>query len=214
MTKKERCAAAVQALKQEYPDAICSLTYEDPWQLLVSVRLSAQCTDARVNMVMPALFEKYPTPEAMANADVGDVEELIRSTGFFRAKARDLVQEAGQIVNDYDGKVPSSIDELVKLSGVGRKTANLIAGDVFHEPGVFVADTHAIRLSNRMGFVDTKDPKKVEFAMRKIVPPEESNDFCHRLVLHGRAVCTARAPHCENCVLGDGICKKVIEKKK
>lgn len=214
MTKKERAYAAVEALKKEYPDALCSLEYEDPYQLLVSVRLSAQCTDARVNKVTPALFAKYPDAESMAKADVGDVEELIRSTGFFRAKARDLVLEANQIVNDYDGKVPSSIDELVKLAGVGRKTANLVAGDVFHTPGVFVADTHAIRLCNRMGFVDTKDPKKVEFVMRPLLPPEESNNFCHRLVLHGRAVCTARVPHCENCVLADGICKQIIEKKK
>ena len=207
MTKKERCAAAVQALKQEYPDAICSLTYEDPWQRLVSVRLSAQCTDARVNMVTPALFEKYPTPEAMANADVGDVEELIRSTGFFRAKARDLVQEAGQIVNDYDGKVPSSIDELVKLSGVGRKTANLILGDVYRVPGSVVVDTHCIRISNRLGLVDDlKEPEKIERELRKILPPESSSDFCHCIVLHGRAVCDARRPRCELCCVRD-LCR-------
>lgn len=214
MTKKERAYAAVEALKREYPDALCSLDYEDPYQLLVSVRLSAQCTDARVNLVTPALFAKYPDAESMAKADVSDVENLIRSTGFYRAKARDIVKEANQIVDEYDGKVPSSIDELVKLAGVGRKTANLVAGDVYNTPGVFVADTHAIRLCNRMGFVDTKDPKKVEFAMRPLLPPEESNNFCHRLVLHGRAVCTARVPHCEKCVLAEGICKQNIEKKK
>ncbi|MGN0445746.1 MAG: endonuclease III [Acutalibacteraceae bacterium] len=210
MTKKERAAAAVEALKREYPGALCSLLSENPYQLLVAVRLSAQCTDARVNLVTPALFAKYPDAASMAKADVGDVEELIRSTGFYRAKARDLVRQANQIMDDFDGKVPDKIDDLCKLAGVGRKTANLVAGDVYHVPGVFVADTHAIRLCNRMGFVDTKDPKKVEFAMRKLLPPEESNDFCHRCVLHGRAVCTARKPHCENCVLADGICRKVL----
>ena len=209
MRKKERAYLAVERLKEEYPDAICSLDYQDPYQLLVSVRLSAQCTDARVNLVTPALFARYPDAASMAQADVHDVEELIRSTGFFRAKARDLVLEANQIMNDYDGQVPGTIDELVKLAGVGRKTANLIAGDVFHEPGVFVADTHAIRLCNRLGFVETKDPKQVEMAMRKLLPPEESNDFCHRCVLHGRACCTSRTAHCERCCLND-ICKQKI----
>ena len=210
MTKKERAVRAVEALKEEYPDALCSLDTRDPYQLLVAVRLSAQCTDARVNLVTPALFEKYPTPVEMAAADVSDVEELIRSTGFFRAKARDLVLQANQIIDRFDGKIPDNIEDLCSLAGVGRKTANLVCGDVYHTPGVFVADTHAIRLCNRMGFVETRDPKKVEMAMRKLLPPEESNDFCHRCVLHGRAVCTARAPHCENCVLSDGICKKVL----
>ncbi len=210
LTKKERAEAAVEALKQEYPDSLCSLQYEDPYQLLVAVRLSAQCTDARVNLVTPALFERFPDAESMAKADVGEVEELIRSTGFFRAKAKDLVLQANQIVYDFDGKVPDNIDDLCSLAGVGRKTANLVAGDVYNTPGVFVADTHAIRICNRMGFVETKDPKKVEMAMRKLLPPEESNNFCHRCVLHGRAVCTSRKAHCERCVLADGICKQYI----
>ena len=210
MTKKERAVACVELLKAEFPDDLCSLTYEDPYQLLVAVRLSAQCTDARVNLVTPALFAKYPTPEAMAKADVEDVEELIRSTGFFRTKARDLVIMANQILDGFDGKVPSTIEELTSLQGVGRKTANLIAGDIYGMPGAVVTDTHAIRIANRIGLVDTKDPKKVEFALRKLLPPDESNNFCHRCVLHGRATCTARKAHCERCCLND-VCKKNIE---
>ncbi len=210
MTKKERAVACVELLKAEFPDDLCSLEYEDPYQLLVAVRLSAQCTDARVNMVTPALFAKYPTPVEMGAADVEDVEELIRSTGFFRTKARDLVIMANQLLDGFDGKVPSTIEELTSLQGVGRKTANLIAGDVFGTPGVVIADTHCIRISNRIGLVKTKDPKKVEEELRKILPPEESNNFCHRTVLHGRATCTARTAHCERCVLTD-VCKKVLK---
>ena len=210
MTKKERAVACVELLKTEFPDDLCSLTYEDPYQLLVAVRLSAQCTDARVNMVTPALFEKYPTPVEMGAADVEDVEEIIRSTGFFRTKARDLVIMANQILDGFDGKVPSTIEELTSLQGVGRKTANLIAGDIYGMPGAVVTDTHAIRIANRIGLVDTKDPKKVEFALRKLLPPEESNNFCHRCVLHGRATCTARKAHCERCCLND-VCKKIIK---
>lgn len=207
MTKKERALACVNALKADYPDSICSLDSRNPYELLVATRLSAQCTDARVNLVTPALFEKYPTPVEMAKANVEDVEEIIRSTGFFRSKAKDLVKQAQQIIDNFDGKIPDNIDDLTSLAGVGRKTANLVAGDVYGMPGAVVADTHLIRISNRLGFVDTKDPKKVEFEMRKILPPEESNDFCHRCVLHGRAVCTARKAHCENCSM-EPYCKK------
>lgn len=207
MTKKERALACVNALKADYPDSICSLDSRNPYELLVATRLSAQCTDARVNLVTPALFEKYPTPVEMAKANIEDVEEIIRSTGFFRSKAKDLVIQAQQIIDNFDGKIPDNIDDLTSLAGVGRKTANLVAGDVYGMPGAVVADTHLIRISNRLGFVDTKDPKKVEFEMRKILPPEESNDFCHRCVLHGRAVCTARKAHCENCSM-EPYCKK------
>lgn len=207
MTKKERALACVNALKADYPDSICSLDSRNPYELLVATRLSAQCTDARVNLVTPALFEKYPTPVEMAKANVEDVEEIIRSTGFFQSKAKDLVKQAQQIIDNFDGKIPDNIDDLTSLAGVGRKTANLVAGDVYGMPGAVVADTHLIRISNRLGFVDTKDPKKVEFEMRKILPPEESNDFCHRCVLHGRAVCTARKAHCENCSM-EPYCKK------
>lgn len=209
MRKQERAKKAVELLKQEYPDAICSLEAQDPYQLLVATRLSAQCTDARVNIVTPALFAKYPTPEAMSKAPVEDVEELIKSTGFYHTKARDLVIMASQILNDYHGQIPDSVEELTKLQGVGRKTANLICGDVYHIPGSVVTDTHLIRLANRIGLVETKDPKKVEFALRDLLPPEESNDFCHRCVLHGRACCTSRTAHCERCCLSE-ICKQKI----
>lgn len=209
MRKQERAKKAVELLKQEYPDAICSLEAKDPYQLLVATRLSAQCTDARVNIVTPALFAKYPTPEAMSKAPVEDVEELIKSTGFYHTKARDLVIMASQILNDYHGQIPDSVEELTKLQGVGRKTANLICGDVYHIPGSVVTDTHLIRLANRIGLVETKDPKKVEFELRALLPPEESNDFCHRCVLHGRACCTSRTAHCERCCLSE-ICKQKI----
>lgn len=209
MRKQERAKKAVELLKQEYPDAICSLEAKDPYQLLVATRLSAQCTDARVNIVTPALFAKYPTPEAMSKAPVEDVEELIKSTGFYHTKARDLVIMASQILNDYHGQIPDSVEELTKLQGVGRKTANLICGDVYHIPGSVVTDTHLIRLANRIGLVETKDPKKVEFELRDLLPPEESNDFCHRCVLHGRACCTSRTAHCERCCLSE-ICKQKI----
>lgn len=209
MTKKERALACVELLKQEFPDELCSLDYDDPYHLLVAVRLSAQCTDARVNTVTPALFETYPTPVEMAAADLEELEAIIKPTGFYHTKARDLILQAQQLLDLHDGKVPATIEELVALQGVGRKTANLIAGDVFGTPGVVVTDTHAIRIANRIGLVDTKDPKKVEFALRELLPPEESNNFCHRCVLHGRATCTARKAHCERCVL-DGVCKKKI----
>ncbi|HIY74388.1 MAG TPA: endonuclease III [Candidatus Intestinimonas merdavium] len=202
MTKKERARAIVEALKALYPEGICSLNYPKPYELLFSVRLAAQCTDERVNMVTPALFARFPTLESLAGADVSEVEEYIHSTGFFRAKARDIVAASQMMLERFDGKVPDNMEDLLKLPGVGRKTANLILGDVYHVPGVVVADTHCIRISGKLGLTDgTKDPAKVEAQLRKILPPEESNDFCHRLVLHGRAVCTARKPDCQSCTL-------------
>lgn len=209
MTKKQLTLKSVEALKEAYPEAICSLVYSDPLQLLIATRLSAQCTDARVNLVTPELFEKYKTLDDLANAEVEDVEKIIRSCGFYHDKARDIVGIAKKIKLDFNGEVPSTIEDLTSLPGVGRKTANLIMGDVFHAPSSVVTDTHLIRISNRIGLVDTKDPKKVEFELRKLLPPDESNDFCHRTVLHGRAVCTARKVHCDICTLKD-FCKKKI----
>lgn len=209
MTKKQLTLKSVEALKEAYPEAICSLVYSDPLQLLIATRLSAQCTDARVNLVTPELFSKYKTLDGLANAEVEDVEKIIRSCGFYHDKARDIVGIAKKIKSDFNGEVPSTIEDLTSLPGVGRKTANLIMGDVFHAPSSVVTDTHLIRISNRIGLVDTKDPKKVEFELRKLLPPDESNDFCHRTVLHGRAVCTARKAHCDICTLKD-FCKKKI----
>ncbi len=207
MTKKERAATAVQLLKKEYPDAICSLNYADPLQLLIAVRLSAQCTDARVNQVTPALFERFDSLESFCEAEYEEVGKYIYSCGFYNTKSKDIVEMCRMIRDDFSGEVPDNIDDLTKLPGVGRKTANLICGDVFGKPAV-VTDTHLIRLSNRIGLVDTKDPYKVEIALKKILPPEESNDYCHRNVLHGRAVCTARKAYCDKCCLNE-ICKKV-----
>lgn len=209
MTKKQLTLKSVEALKEAYPEAICSLVYSDPLQLLIATRLSAQCTDARVNLVTPELFSKYKTLDDLASAEVEDVEKIIRSCGFYHDKARDIVGIAKKIKSDFNGEVPSTIEKLTSLPGVGRKTANLIMGDVFHAPSSVVTDTHLIRISNRIGLVDTKDPKKVEFELRKLLPPDESNDFCHRTVLHGRAVCTARKAHCDICTLKD-FCKKKI----
>ena len=194
--------AIVQALKDLYPDGICSLQYQKDYELLFATRLSAQCTDERVNQVTPALFARYPTLEDLAGADVSEVEAYIHSTGFFRAKARDIVAAARMLVEQYGGRVPATMEELLRLPGVGRKTANLVLGDIHKAPGVVVADTHCIRISGRLGLTDgTKDPGKVEKQLRACLPPEESNDFCHRLVLHGRAVCRARKPDCPNCTL-------------
>ena len=209
MTKKERALFAVEALKKEYPEAICSLNASNDFELLVATRLSAQCTDARVNLITPALFQKYKTLEDYANANVADVEELVRSCGFFRTKARDIIGMAREILERFDGKVPDKLEDLTSLPGVGRKTANLICGDVYGKPAV-VADTHLIRISNLLGLVSTKDPLKVELELKKILPPEESNDFCHRCVLHGRAVCVARRPDCVNCCMRD-FCKSAKE---
>ena len=208
MTKKERAKLLVEGLKKEYPDAICSLVAGNPFELLVATRLSAQCTDARVNMVTPALFSKYRTLDDYVNADVKDIEDIIHSCGFYHGKARDIIEMARGVRDRFNGVVPDNIDDLTSLQGVGRKTANLIVGDVYGKPAV-VADTHLIRLTNRMGLVSTKDPKKVEMELKKILPPEESNDFCHRCVLHGRAVCTARKANCEECCLND-VCKKIV----
>lgn len=208
MTKKERALLAVEALKKEYPDALCSLTAQNPLELLIATRLSAQCTDARVNLVTPALFTKYPTLDDYCNADVKDIEEIIHSCGFYHDKARDIIAMAQKIKSDFGGKVPDTMEDLTSLQGVGRKTANLILGDVYGKPAV-VTDTHLIRLANRIGLVETKDPVKVETALRKLLPPDESNNFCHRTVLHGRAVCTARKANCETCVLNE-FCKKKI----
>lgn len=208
MTKKELASKAVEALKKEYPDATCSLIASNPFELLVATRLSAQCTDARVNLVTPALFEKYKKLEDYAAAEIADVEEIIRSCGFYKMKAADIVNMAKKIIADFDSTVPDNIEDLTSLPGVGRKTANLICGDVYHKPAV-VADTHLIRISNRIGLVETKDPVKVELNLKKLLPPEESNDFCHRVVLHGRAVCTARKANCQNCSLSE-FCKKKI----
>lgn len=199
---------AVEALKKEYPDALCSLDYSSPLQLLIAARLSAQCTDARVNLVTPALFERYNTVEDFARADVDEIAKLIHSCGFYATKSRDIVGMCQMMIENYGGQLPDTLDELTKLPGIGRKTANLIMGDVYGQPAV-VTDTHMIRLCNRLGLVNTKEPKKVEDAMRKLLPPEESNDFCHRTVLHGRAVCTARKADCERCCMQE-FCKKRI----
>ena len=194
--------AIVEELKRLYPDALCSLQYPKPYELLFAVRLAAQCTDERVNMVTPALYARFPTLESLAEADVSEVETYIHSTGFFRAKARDIVAAARMLMDVYGGVVPDNMEDLLKLPGVGRKTANLILGDVYKTPGVVVADTHCIRITGLLGLTDgTKDPVKTEMQLRKILPPEESSDFCHRMVLHGRAVCVARRPDCQNCTL-------------
>ena len=194
--------AIIEELKKLYPEGICSLEYEKDYELLFSVRLAAQCTDERVNQVTPALFARFPTLEALAKADIAEVEQYIHSTGFFRAKARDIVLASQMLLSEYGGKVPDTMEDLLKLPGVGRKTANLILGDVYHAPGVVVADTHCIRITGLLGLTDgTKDPQKVEMQLREVLPPEESNDFCHRMVLHGRAVCIARRPQCQSCTL-------------
>ncbi len=209
MTKKELALAVVERLKEEYPDAGCTLDYNEAWKLLVSVRLAAQCTDARVNVVVQDLYAKYPSVEALAVAEEDDVEQIVRPCGLGRSKARDICACMKMLRDEYGGKVPDDFDKLLKLPGVGRKSANLIMGDVFGKPAI-VTDTHCIRLVNRIGLVDgIKDPKRVEMALWKLIPPEEGSDFCHRLVYHGRDVCTARtAPHCDRCCLAE-LCKKV-----
>ena len=209
MNKKEQALEIIKRLKAEYPDADCTLDYDDAWKLLVSVRLAAQCTDARVNVVVQDLYAKFPTMEALAAADVDEIEKIVRPCGLGRSKARDISLCMKMLMEEFGGKVPDDFDALMKLPGVGRKSANLIMGDVFGKPAI-VTDTHCIRLTNRMGLVDgIKEPKKVEMALWKIIPPEEGSDFCHRLVYHGRDVCTARTkPYCDRCCLAD-ICKKV-----
>ena len=208
MTKKQLALEVIERLKREYPDAGCTLDYDQAWKLLVSVRLAAQCTDERVNKIVEVLSDKYPDVNALAEADVEDIENIVRPCGLGKSKARDISACMKILKEEYDGKVPDDFDALLKLPGVGRKSANLIMGDVFGKPAI-VTDTHCIRLTNRIGLVDgIKEPKKVEMALWKIIPPEEGSDFCHRLVYHGRDVCTARTkPYCDKCCLND-ICKK------
>ena len=205
MKKKELAAEIIERLKTEYPEVKCALIYKKPHELLIATRLSAQCTDKRVNLVTPALFKRFPTIEAFADAEVSEVEEYIKSCGLFHTKARDIVEMCRQLRDIYGGVVPDSIDELVKLAGVGRKTANLVAGDLYGKPAM-VCDTHVIRLTNRLGLAKGTDAVQVEKQLRAIIPAEEGLNFCHRLVWHGRGVCSARAPRCEECVLKD-ICK-------
>lgn len=209
MTKKQRALEIIQRLKKEYPDSGCSLDYDQAWKLLVSVRLAAQCTDARVNVVVEKLYEKFPDVNALAEAPVEQIEEIVHPCGLGNSKARDISACMKMLRDEYGGKVPDDFDRLLALPGVGRKSANLIMGDVFGKPAI-VTDTHCIRLVNRMGLVDgIKEPAKVEQALWKIIPPKEGNDFCHRLVDHGRAVCTARTkPYCDRCCLL-GVCKRV-----
>lgn len=209
MTKKQRALEVIERLKKRYPDADCTLDYNQAWKLLVSVRLAAQCTDARVNIVVETLYDKYPTVKALAQASPEEIEEIVRPCGLGKSKARDISACMKILDEQYDGNVPDDFQALLKLPGVGRKSANLIMGDVFGKPAI-VTDTHCIRLSNRIGLVDgIKDPKKVEMELWKIIPPEEGSELCHRLVYHGREVCTARTtPHCDRCCLAD-ICKKV-----
>ena len=207
MLPKKQVLEIVRRLEEEYPLAECTLDYKKDYELLFSVRLAAQCTDARVNMITPALFERFPTLQSFADAEPEDVEPYVRSCGFYRAKARDIVASARMLVDNYGGRVPDTMEELLKLPGVGRKTANLILGDVYNVPGSTVVDTHCIRISNRLGLVDDiKDPVKIETELRRQLPPGKSSDFCHRIVLHGRAVCTARKPDCAVCCLKT-VCK-------
>ncbi len=203
MTKKERAKIAVERLKERYPQAQCSLEATDAFQLLVATRLSAQCTDARVNLVTPALFERFPDVEAFANASAEEIEPYIRSCGLYKTKARDLAAMARVLRDEHGGRVPDTIEVLTKLPGVGRKTANLICGDVYGMPGAVVTDTHCIRITNRLGLSQGTDPRRVEDQLRRLLPPDESNDFCHRIVLFGRDVCTARSPKCSDCPFSD-----------
>ena len=208
MRKKEIAALAVEALKKEFPQAVCSLEYKDPLQLLIATRLAAQCTDARVNMVTPDLFAKYKNAQDFANAEITEVEDIIKSCGLYKTKAKSLVEMGKVLVEKYNGQVPDTLEELIKLPGIGRKTANLVMGDVYGKPAV-VVDTHCIRITHRLGLHNEKDQKKIEFILRDLLPPKESNDFCHRIVLHGRKTCTARKPMCEQCCMKE-FCKKNI----
>lgn len=206
MIRKELALLAVEALKKEYPGAVCSLEYQNPLQLLISTRLSAQCTDARVNMVTPALFARFPTLEAFCEGTEEEIGELIRSCGFYKIKSKDILAACRMIRDEFGGRVPDTIEDLTRLPGVGRKTANLVVGDIYGKPAV-VTDTHCIRIAGRLGLTKNTVPVKVEDDLRAVLPPEESNDFCHRLVLHGRAVCTARKAMCQNCCMAE-FCKK------
>ena len=208
MKKKDIAVRAVEALKAEYPDSICSLEYTDPLQCLVATRLSAQCTDARVNMVTPTLFKRYTCAADFAESTPEELSEYIRSCGLYKTKSNDIIAMARVLCDRYGGEVPNTLDELISLPGIGRKTANLVMGDIFKMPGAVVVDTHCIRITRRLGLHGETDQKKIEFALRKLLPPDESNDFCHRLVLHGRAVCTARKAMCDSCCMRD-FCKKL-----
>ena len=198
---EEKVLSIIEILKELYPDPQCALRYEKDYELMIAVRLSAQCTDARVNLVTPALFAEYPTLDSLAEADVGRIEELVHSCGFYKHKARDIVLACQMLRAEYGGKVPDNMADLLRLPGVGRKTANLLLGDLYKVPGSVVCDTHCIRIANRLGLAQGKEPEKVETQLRAILPPEESSDFCHRIVLHGRGLCTARAPQCGKCPL-------------
>ena len=198
---KKKVRNIIDSLKMRYPDAICALHYEKDYELMIAVRLSAQCTDARVNLITPALFAAYPTLEDMANADIADVENYIHSCGFFRQKAKDIVLACQMLLTEYNGKVPNTMEALLRLPGVGRKTANLLLGDLYQEPGSVVCDTHCMRICERLGLSKGREPEKVEKQLRAILPPEESSDFCHRIVLFGREICTARSPKCAECPL-------------
>lgn len=204
LTKKERALAAIRVLKERYPDALCSLVYDKPYELMIAARLSAQCTDARVNIVTKELFVRYPTLESFAEADLTELEECIRPCGFFKTKAQSIRAAADRLLHVYGGVIPDNMDDLLTLPGIGRKTANLLLGDVYGKPAV-VADTHFIRITGRLGLTKNTEPAKVEADLRKLLPPEESSDFCHRVVLFGRDVCTARKPKCSDCPLSD-IC--------
>lgn len=215
MTKEELALELIERLKQEYPDAGCTLDYNEAWKLLVSVRLAAQCTDARVNVVVEKLYEKFPDVQVLAEASVEEIEEMVKPCGLGHSKAKDISACMKILWEQYDGKVPETFEELLKLPGVGRKSANLIMGDVFGKPAI-VTDTHCIRLVNRMGLVDNcKEPKKVEMALWKLIPPEEGSDFCHRLVYHGREICTARTkPYCDRCCVRDICARNGVEDEK
>lgn len=201
MDIQERVAGVVEALKESYPDPRCALEYEKDYELMIAVRLSAQCTDERVNLVTPALFARYPTLESLAQADISEVEGYVRSCGFYHNKARDIVLSCQMLLERFGGRIPGTMEELLTLPGVGRKTANLLLGDLYKAPGAVVCDTHCIRITNKLGLASGKEPEKVERQLRAILPPEESSDFCHRIVLHGRAVCAARKPACDRCCL-------------
>ena len=211
MTKKERALEAVRRLTEKYPDAVCSLEYEKPYELLISTRLSAQCTDARVNIVTKDLFAKFTSLESFANADVTEIEEIVKPCGLYKTKAKSIKEMCTQIIEDFGGELPDTIEKLTSLSGIGRKTANLILGDVFHKPAI-VVDTHCIRITNRLGLASGTDPYKVELQLKKVLPPAESSDFCHRLVHFGREVCKARKPDCAGCPLCD-ICAEYQKTK-
>ncbi len=205
MTLNEKTEFIISELEKLYPGATCSLIYTKPYELLIATRLSAQCTDARVNIVTKVLFERFPTLEAMAEAEVSEIEEIVKPCGLFRTKAKSISELSKMLISEYDGVLPDSIEELTKLPGIGRKTANLIMGDIYHQPAV-VADTHCIRITNKLGLSRSKDPHKVEKELREILPPDKSNDFCHRMVMFGRDVCIARRPKCKDCPL-NSVCE-------